>query len=62
LTRDGTIGKPRTSEEKTARRKTIAEKNAEYNAVQAAYRRGGYSAVQECLQSRTWAQASEGAA
>jgi len=55
LTRDGTIGKPRTSEEKTARRKTIAEKNAEYIAVQAAYRSGGYSAVEDCLQRRPWA-------
>ena len=54
LTRDGAIGKTRTPEEKAARKRTVAEKNAEYEAAQAAYRSGGYPAVEECLQRRPW--------
>jgi alkylated DNA repair dioxygenase AlkB len=30
------------------------ERNAEYNAVQAAYQSGGYTAVEECLRLKTW--------
>lgn len=54
LTRDNTIGKPRTPEERSARQKTKTEKIAEYTAVQAAYLRGGYAAVDECLRLKPW--------
>lgn len=54
LTREGSIGKPRTPEEKRERASRKLEINAEYDAVQAAYRSGGYAAVEECLQQKPW--------
>lgn len=42
---------------KLERKQRNIERNAEYDAVQAAYRRGGYPAVVECLRRRPWVTA-----
>ena len=57
LVRESSIGKPRTLEEKRERARRKLEMNAEYAAVQAAYRSGGYAAVDECLQQKSWEKA-----
>jgi alkylated DNA repair dioxygenase AlkB len=62
LTREGSIGKVTTPEAKRERANRKAIMKAEYDAVQTAYRSGGYSAVADCLQLRPWTQPSEGAA
>jgi len=41
---------------KMERKQRNIERNAEYNAVQAAYRNSGYAAVEECLRLKPWRQ------
>ena len=52
LQKSGSIDKQNSAERKQRNRDRIAE----YEAVQAAYRRGGYAEVEECLRLRPWVE------
>jgi len=54
LTKPGAIDKPSTQETKQQRKQRNIDRTAEYEAAQAAYRQGGYSAVKECLRAHAW--------
>ena|ERR1700686_5285133 len=42
---------------KMERKQRNIERNAEYEAVQAAYTQGGYAAVEQCLRLKPWTSA-----
>jgi hypothetical protein len=54
LQKPGAIEKPITAGQKQERKQRNRDRIAEYEAVQAAYRRGGYPVVEECLRLRSW--------
>ena len=61
LTREGAIKtaaafRSLSKQEKMERKERNRQRDAEYNAVQAAYQNGGYAAVEECLRLKPWRQ------
>jgi hypothetical protein len=54
LVKEGSLDAQFSKEEKQKRRERNFARGAEYEAVQAAYRQGGYEAVDECLELKPW--------
>jgi hypothetical protein len=54
LVKKGSLDVQFSKEQKQERKERNIARSAEYEAVQAAYRRGGYEAVDECLRLKPW--------
>jgi hypothetical protein len=54
LVKEGSLDAQFSKEQKQERKLRNVERSAEYEAVQAAYRQGGYEAVDECLRLKPW--------
>jgi hypothetical protein len=60
LVKKGSLDVQFSKEQKQERKERNLARSAEYEAVQAAYRQGGYEAVNECLQLKPWDGAESG--